>query len=492
MMMQNKILRGLAAVAILSLFFGCASTDESVKEVVFDNGDQAVAPAEETEEQLVSDSNAVVVTTEEKTASQIETDVALTGKESKKNYTGWVASSVRPITNTIGNIKLDVRPKKGTFSICVVNPNEKAIPVISTANEYTTTSLYLKAGKKILKLCDDSNVSSAAKKTANGVSIRYTIDKTAIVQLDFECIASVEGQNEDTIKITASVQSLTKKKTEFALKMVLDTVLGETDRHHFYTFDDVPVKGEVLYHSMDEEKVIVSKNAKATMQIILAGADVSPVESVALANYTTIDTRKWEADMTTFRSFDTVLSYNNSAVAIYWPKESLEPDAEMTKIFYVSMATGENIPGGAAFVTGQISEEEPAEEEPAQEQEPASEKQDNAGAVESIQAVKEEPEVVEPVAAEPVKTEPVKTEPVKTEPKVIEPQPVLTETKPQAVSTVEKKTPSISEDKLSIDYIQMLLDRIESLEEGDPTVNKEEINALNAELDAILTILNAK
>ena len=56
----------------------------------------------------------------------------------------------------------------------------------------------------------------------------------------------------------------------------------------------------------------------------------------------------------------------------------------------------------------------------------------------------------------------------------------------------EKKTPSISEDKLSIDYIQMLLDRIESLEEGDPTVNKEEINALNAELDEILTILNAK
>ena len=491
-MMQSKILRGLAAVAILSLFFGCASTDDSVKEVIFDNGEQTAVAAEETEEQVVSDSNAVVVTTEEKTAAQIETDVALTGKESKKNYTGWVASSVRPITNTIGNIKLDVRPKKGTFSICVVNPNEKAIPVISTANEYTTTSLYLKAGKKILKLCDDSNVSSAAKKTANGVSIRYTIDKTAIVQLDFECFASVDGQNEDSIKITASVQSLSKKKTDFALKMVLDTVLGETDRHHFYTLDDVPVKGEVLYHSMDEEKVIVSKNAKANMQLILAGADVSPVESVALANYTTIDTRKWEADMTTFRSFDTVLSYNNSAVAIYWPKEALEPDEEMERIFYISMATGENIPGGAAYIMGQTVEGEEASEEEAQEQEPALEKQDNTGAVESIQAVKEEPAVIEPVT-ETVKPEPVKTEPaVKNEPKVIEPQPVLTETKPQAVSTPEKKPFEISEDKLSIDYIQALLDRIESLEEGDPEVNKEEINALNAELDAIITILNAR
>ena len=156
------------------------------------------------------------------------------------------------------------------------------------------------------------------------------------------------------------------------------------------------------------------------------------------------------------------------------------------------MATGENIPGVAAYIMGQTVEGEEAAEEEAQEQEPALEKQDNTGAVESIQAVKEEPAVIEPVT-ETVKPEPVKTEPaVKNEPKVIEPQPVLTETKPQAVSTPEKKPFEISEDKLSIDYIQALLDRIESLEEGDPEVNKEEINALNAELDAIITILNAR
>ena len=39
--------------------------------------------------------------------------------------------------------------------------------------------------------------------------------------------------------------------------------------------------------------------------------------------------------------------------------------------------------------------------------------------------------------------------------------------------------------------IQKLLDKIENLQAGDPDANKEEINALNAELDAILTILNA-
>ena len=197
-----------------------------------------------------------------------------------------------------------------------------------------------------------------------------------------------------------------------------------------------------------------------------SGADISPVESVALANYTTLDTKKWEADMTTFRSFDTVLSYNNSAVAVYWPKGALEPEEEYSEVFYLSVAAGDAIPGGAAYINALTEQQNGAEEaqEEEQTQTVASQKEPS---VKNIQAVNEQ---------EPVKTEP-KPEPAKTEPKPVQQEP---------------KTQSISEDKLTYDYIQMLLDRIESLEEGDPDVNKEEINALNSELDAILEILNSR
>ena len=490
-MMRNKLFTGLAALAILTLFLGCASKDDGVKEVVFDSGDTSAPKTNDSEEvQEVTEDNTLLVTTNEESSSKIESDVPLNAKESKKNYTGWISSSIRPITNTIGNVKINTRPKKGTFSIAAVNQDGKAIPVFSTANEYTTTSFYLKAGKKLVKLCDDSGVVSAAKKTAKGLSIRYTIEKVAIVQIDFDCLASKEGYAEDTIKITACIHSLAKKKQDFALKLVMDTVLGETDRHHFYTSEDSPVKGEVLYHSMKDEKWVVSKNAKATMQLIFEGADITPIESVALANFTTLDTKKWEADMTTFRSFDTVLSYNNSAVAVYWPKDSLEPEQEQSQIFYISLAAGENIPGGAAYINGQTVPQ--SDEQSAQEKEKESEKgkkgtQEDTS-VQNIQAVKEE---------EPVKTEPKKTETKQPESEAKTEQ---KETKPQNVTAVEDKssaktstnTSGITEDKLSLDYIQKLLDRIESLEEGDPSVNKEEINALNAELDAILTILNAR
>ena len=185
--------------------------------------------------------------------------------------------------------------------------------------------------------------------------------------------------------------------------------------------------------------------------------------------------------MTTFRSFDTVLSYNNSAVGIYWPKVTLEQDQEHTQIFYISLATGDTVPGGAAYISGQsiAQEEEPEEESPApavQNTKPAEET-----SVQNIQAVKEED-----VEATPKKIEPAVSETPATE---------TVSSAPQNVAAVKENTQEnksgITNEKLSFDYIQKLLDKIENLQEGDPEVNKAEINALNAELDAILTILNA-
>ena len=500
-MKLNKLLTGLAALAVLSLFFSCASTDDGVKEVVFDSGDTDLADAVETEEeQLVTDANAVLVETEEESSFLVEA-TAPVGKEGKKNYTGWVATSIRPVTNTIGNIKLNARPKQGTFAISVLNSAEKAIPVLSTANEYTTTSFYLKAGKKIIKLCDDSSVVSAAKKTAKGLKLRYTIDKVAIVMIDFECISSKEGQAEDTIKITSTILSQSKKKNDFSLKLIMDTVLGETDRHHFYTSDGSAVKKEVSfsYYEIKDEKYFTSKNAKASMQVILSGADVSDIQSVALANFATLDTRKWEADMTTSRSFDTVLSYNNSAIGIYWPSVKLEPNEETSSVFYISLAADEAVPGGAAFVEGQSvpeqSEEVLVEEEVAVSTEP--EVKTEEPKVQNIQAVKEEDVTQKPDTPQKIeapKTEEPKLEEAKQEsPKSEQPAQVpAVQNLPAVEEKPEPKKTEIADDKLSVDYIQKLLDKIEKLEEGDPEVNKEEINALNAELDAILTILNAR
>lgn len=454
-MMKNKFFKIIALFTVITLFAGCASNDDSVKQVTLD------IPVEEIGLEVAED-------IEEEPAPEIE-DIeneadAPAKRTARKNSTGWINSLGRPVVGEWGYLKLTANPKKGTFLLSVLNENEKAVPVVSTANEYMSTSFYLRAGKKIIKLCDDANVVSAVKKTDTGVKLRYTIDKVAVVIIDMSCVNSVPEAAEDTIKITASIQSKSKKKTDFALKLVLDSVLGETDRHHFYTSDGKPVKNEVIYRTMEDEKWILSKNAKASMQMIFYGKDVTPVDSVVLANYTTLDSKKWEPDMTVFRSFDTVLSYNNSAVGVYWPVKSIEPGKVSSEVFYVSLAADGETPCGADYICA----EPEAEEEIAEiaEEKPVS---SDKNSVENIPAVEE---FFDSNFGNPKNEVVSQSEDAKTPEKV------------EAVSSDDKIEAA---GKYNYEYVQSLLDHIESLELDDPEVNKEELLRLNKELDEILS-----
>ena len=48
---------------------------------------------------------------------------------------------------------------------------------------------------------------------------------------------------------------------------------------------------------------------------------------------------------------------------------------------------------------------------------------------------------------------------------------------------------NLSKEQLTLEYVQNLIDRISALEENSSAVNRKEILQLNAELDAILSVL---
>ena len=60
---------------------------------------------------------------------------------------------------------------------------------------------------------------------------------------------------------------------------------------------------------------------------------------------------------------------------------------------------------------------------------------------------------------------------------------------PQKNQTVDFYIRNMSKEHLTPEYIQSLLDRIAALEEDSPSLNRQELLQLNAELDAILTYL---
>ncbi|MBO4857259.1 MAG: hypothetical protein J5527_01935 [Treponema sp.] len=322
--------------------------------------------------------------------------------------------------------------------------------MLSTSDEYTTSGFYLKAGKKIIELNKDSSVRKSTWKTDDGAAVGYRIDGLADVIVYFDTFRSSEDFDVDSIKVTVKVTNMSKKKDYFAVKALLDTILGETDRHHFYDCKNMPVKNEVSYRELEDNYWFLSKNSSGSLQIILAGGECTKTDLVALANYSTLATKNWEPDLLSYRAFDTVLSYNNSAVGITWPRHRLGADEQFTEVFYISTALGDREPSGADFILGIESETESTEKKDSDKKE---------------------------------QTEEVKAEETKAEEKKQEEQ---TSNIPPYVPFDVK---TITAQQLSPEYIQKLLNRIAALEESDESLDREELILLNAELDAILEAL---
>ena len=373
------------------------------------------------------------------------------------NFIGWIKTSRKSISEKFGIVQLKVKSKIGAYSIAVLNEKDKGVPVLTTANEFATNAFYLKNSKRVYNLVTDSNVSSSAKKNKNGATIIYDIPEVAQVSVMFSCFASVDKGDVDMIKVTASVKNMSQRADEFSLKAVLDTILGESDHYHFYTYENVAIKNEVLYRTLQNQKWFLSKNSNAAMQLFFTGADCTTPELVALANYSTLEKHSWEPDMLSYRAFDTVLSYNNSGVCAIWPAMKLGPTESGKVVFYIALAADGKSPTGEKFVYSKEFAEKPAEEKK------NAESGDKALEVitpftnPTVENLSEDPDII--AADNPV------------------------------IPNVDFYIKNMTKDHLTPEYIQSLLDRIAALEESSSSLNRQELLQLNAELDAILTYL---
>ena len=456
---MKKIIYSAAIVFMLAAAVSCKSTKtpapaENEEAAVVD---ETLTDAEAADELEAAEDDAEET---EKEDTQSTKDTYDLSSATPKDFTGWIKSSRKNVKESIGNIQIKIKSKIGSYTISALNEDGKPVSVLSKANEYVTNAFYLKTSKKIYNLVTDGNVHSAARRTSDGALIMYEIPSVAQMTVNFSCFASEKDKDADMIKVTASIKNVGTRTDEFAFKAVMDTVLGEAAAYHFYTFEDIPVKNEVLYRTLQNQKWFVSKNQNASMQFFFSGADCTEPLLVALANYSTLERKTWEPDMLSYRVFDTVLSYNNSAVCAVWKPVKLAPSESDKFIFYIALS-GTAVPAsGDKFIYSKENTETPEEEE------------------------KLIPQGVEVITGVPgVEGTPV-TEITEKDPFV----PSQTE-KMSEDSGVDFYIKNMTKEHLTTEYIQSLLDRIAALEEDSSSLNKQELLQLNAELDAILTYL---
>lgn len=443
---MKKIIYYTALVSLLFAAVSCKSTKAPVA-ATEEGKTEAAAPAEGDTENAEGTASAAASTST---------------KDPDADFTGWIKSK-KNINERYGKIQIKIKSGRGSFTIAALNENDKPIPVLSSANEYVTNAFYLKTSKKTYNLVTDSNIRSAARRTTDGAALMYDIPSVAQVTLNFSCFASDKKKDIDMIKVTASIRNTSDRNEEYTLKAVLDTVLGEAAAYHFYTYEDIPIKSEVLYRTLQNQKWFSSKNVNAAMQLFFTGADCTTPELVAFANYSTLEKNSWEPDMLSYRVFDTVLSYNNSAVCTIWKPIKIAPSESGKVVFYLALsgngtpATGEKYIYSKEFKTAEETGETTTS---------------------GLKFITAEPEKeAEGVIAAEVTEIPLEKPAV---------QEAVT---PAEIPTVDFYIKNMTKEHLTPEYIQSLIDRISALEEDSPSLNRQELLQLNAELDAILTYL---
>ncbi|MBQ9537898.1 MAG: hypothetical protein IJU95_01400, partial [Treponema sp.] len=248
-------------------------------------------------------------------------------------YTGWKYSVVDTAEYRKGHLKAVLKGWQGSFGLYAVRDDGKEIPLLSSYDFFNSTAFMLRVGRKEYLLNYSGGVKSEARRTEVGLQMAYTIPGKAFFLVDFTFPEKrVTGGLEDTIKLTMYTVNLGKNPQTFTSKAVFDTILGESSSRHFCTFVESELNGQRKFHSMKSDRWVCSANNAAAIEFLLYGADVSEPDCVTLGPIGNLYDY-WEPVAHDGKGFSTVLSYNNSGVAVNWKTAYLLPEQTDVKTF---------------------------------------------------------------------------------------------------------------------------------------------------------------
>lgn len=334
-------------------------------------------------------------------------------------------------------LRVDLFKKPGTFNIRAKTDGSRAVPLLATQDVSSSTSFLLRIDGKIYSLRDLGRIPRELRTYEDGAQLVYFLDDQIRFIVDFSLAGGGSGHDHDIVRVTLRTVNLGSRSHSVDVKGIFDTVCGEVSSVHFTAGKRSEIRFETRLSASDvmRERTVVSSNGRAAFQFVFDGNSVTPVESVIFANPDILYKAGWTPDVRKGRGFSNIRGYDDSAIMVDWNEFRLEPNEKSEITFFIAVAVNDAPLRGLDYVDRIIMTEN-----------------------------KKKDEVV---AAPP---------------------PLPAQDKRSGVEFI---VPPVKDYQLDPEYIQNLIDRIDSLQSGD-NVDKKEIERLNAELDAILEKLRRR
>ncbi len=338
--------------------------------------------------------------------------------------------AANPVELVSGDLKLVLYPDSGSFSLYEMpaSGQNRYVPLFEDRNAAVTSSFAVNAGGRVFKLARRLGrpVTFERKDESAVITFQITDDIRIIQRFSFERRAAIDKPF--GIRIETELQNLSDRSMEMALRLILDTNLGESEGIHFFTDKRRRISSETLIGEGDGDTLIVSRNNLASLMLLFGRGGLSRPAAIYLANWDRLNTLTWVPDFSEGRTFNSRYTVNDSALMCIWP--------------YVQVPSK-----NSTLVTTVLGRYEA----------------DYYGS-----EVRDVPVVTEPVIITPVVPAPAVTEPVAVS--------VIPE-------TVGNETSNYEQD---LALINQLLARIEEIERNPEIATAEELEKLNQSLDVML------
>ncbi|MCR5762812.1 MAG: nucleotidyltransferase domain-containing protein [Treponema sp.] len=434
-------------VAFMGLFILFAQESKSNAEM----SDSVIEEPVSVEEEPVSDFEESDSVIEEPVSLEEESESSEDVSDSIDEFTGLSYAAEKKAVAERSNVRVRVRGDNGTFAIYSLNSKGKELSLLSSHASYSGSYFMLKIGRKIYKLNSTGGVASEARKTEQGVQLAYNVPGKACFVLDFSFPKADASENlQNVVRVRMYTANIGETPQSFSVKGVFDTVLGEFSGRHFSTAVTETVNRQKQFHTMKDELWVRSASSDSAIQFMLYGSGISDPAEVSVTSKDLL-TKYWIPEVVESRGFGTPSSYNDSGIGINWKTAYLKPGEVDLKVFYLSVAEGL-----APIYAGK----EPAGMELLS----ALERKESV--FESLPDIPEEYPVEQEIA----------------ENKDGKDAGVPEELSPEALA--------VTEEQLDPEYIQNLLDYIESIKSEDD-IESDEFVSLNEELDAIFERLQS-
>jgi hypothetical protein len=254
-----------------------------------------------------------------------------------------------PIELSGGKLKLVLYPETGSFSLFELSNigKNRYEPLFEDRNYSTTSWFSVLMNGKIFKLTKKAGRPIIAEQTPAGARFVFTLTDDFQVEQEFSFVKDAVSGIPNAVRISTRIENTSGKPANFALKALVDTILGESEGIHFSTDERKRISSETrIFPPRDPDTRLISQNKNSSFVFFLQDSNVTRSETVYISNWDRLNTLTWTPESIEGRSFNTIYSVNDSAFLAVWPEKTIKAN-EKIEVNILLGVSAESMPSTA-------------------------------------------------------------------------------------------------------------------------------------------------